>query len=168
MAKRKTQKAVAEEQSSTAAPALDQALQNNELVAEAAIDLLIDKPEETVAPKKEVKKSNEDVIADVVVLNSSYSPICISDGKHISVTIAPKEMKRIPHADFRELMKQKMVRAWFDKGVLSSNGGNGDVSAHEAEVPVELKGDVVSRDGENSVSAGVKKFEKDRSITINL
>ena len=188
MAEKKNTQATAEK-NSAAAPAQKEALKNNELVAEAAIDVLIDVPEvddtpeapkeetkETEAPKEETKETEapktakEDVVAtaDVIVINTSLNPICLSDGKRISVQIAPKEFKRIDRETYRELMQQNMVRIWFDKGILTSNGDAGETEVHGAEAPEELSQPVISRDGGNSVSAEVTKFEKAKSIKIDL
>ena len=178
MAEKKNTQATAEK-NSAAAPAKDEALKNNELVAEAAIDVLIDVPEvddTPEAPKKEPKETEapkpakEDVVAtaDVIVINTSLNPICLSDGKRSSVQIAPKEFKRIDRETYRELMQQKMVRIWFDKGILTSNGDAGETDVHGAEAPEELSQPVISRDGGNSVSAEVTKFEKAKSIKIDL
>ena len=178
MAEKKNTQATAEK-NSAAAPAQKEALKNNELVAEAAIDVLIDVPEvddTPEAPKEETKETEapktakEDVVAtaDVIVINTSLNPICLSDGKRISVQIAPKEFKRIDRETYRELMQQKMVRIWFDKGILTSNGDAGETEVHGAEAPEELSQPVISRDGGNSVSAEVTKFEKAKSIKIDL
>lgn len=178
MAEKKNTQATAEK-NSAAAPAQKEELKNNELVAEAAIDVLIDVPEvddTPEAPKEETKETEapkpakEDVVAtaDVIVINTSLNPICLSDGKRISVQIAPKEFKRIDRETYRELMQQKMVRIWFDKGILTSNGDAGETEVHGAEAPEELSQPVISRDGGNSVSAEVTKFEKAKSIKIDL
>lgn len=178
MAEKKNKQATAEK-NSAAAPAQKEELKNNELVAEAAIDVLIDVPEvddTPEAPKEEPKETEapkpakEDVVAtaDVIVINTSLNPICLSDGKRISVQIAPKEFKRIDRETYRELMQQKMVRIWFDKGILTSNGDAGETEVHGAEAPEELSQPVISRDGGNSVSAEVTKFEKAKSIKIDL
>ena len=178
MAEKKNKQATAEK-NSAAAPAQKEALKNNELVAEAAIDVLIDVPEvddTREAPKEEPKETEapkpakEDVVAtaDVIVINTSLNPICLSDGKRISVQIAPKEFKRIDRETYRELMQQKMVRVWFDKGILTSNGDAGETEVHGAEAPEELSQPVISRDGGNSVSAEVNKIKKAKSIKIDL
>ena len=183
MAKRKSA-GVAAGTNSAVAPNQNEAVNNEELVANGGIDILIDTPadvqEETEtqpeAPKEEPKAkedpkpAKEDVVAtaDVIIVNTSQNPICLSDGKNISVQIAPKEFKRISRAAYRELMQQKMVRIWFDKGILTSNGDANETDIHGAEAPEELSQPVTSRDGGNSVSAEVTKFEKAKSIKIEL
>lgn len=176
MAKRKSA-GVAAGTNSAVAPNQNEAVNNEELVANGGIDILIDTPEDVQeetetqpeAPKEE-PKAKEDVVAtaDVIIVNTSQNPICLSDGKKISVQIAPKEFKRISRAAYRELMQQKMVRIWFDKGILTSNGDANETDIHGAEAPEELSQPVTSRDGGNSVSAEVTKFEKAKSIKIEL
>lgn len=194
----KKQNATAKVEEPTSTEALKEALDNEELVAEAAIDILTEEEpteeisedapaseepaektpaEETPAeePKEEApeekpeepKASKADAIAtaDVIVINTSYNPICLQGPlKGQSVQIAPKEMKRVPRALYRELMKQKIVRAWFDKGVLTSNADANEEDANEAVAPKELSTPVT----QNGSTAELKKFQKDGTFKIEL
>ncbi len=148
------------------APTLEEAVKNDELVAEAAINMIV--PEE---PKEEPKaKPNASFSSYVTVINTSYNPICLTTWEkgHRSVTIAPKEFKQISRDDYRDFMKNKIVRAWFDKGILTSNADANETDANEAKAPEELKNPVERTDGVSTVTATVKKFKKDSPITINL
>lgn len=161
-----TKKAPAKVNASAGAPTVEEAINNNELVAEAAINLIVPTDVETPAPKaKEIVVS-----ADVVVINTSYNPICLTTWEkgHRSITIAPKEFKRIPRDQYREFLKNKMVRTWFDKGVLTTRDTAEEASANEAEAPEELLSPVERTDGQSSVSATVRKFQKDSPIKIQL
>lgn len=161
-----TKKAPAKAKATAGAPTAEEAIKNNELVAEAAINFIVPTDVETPAPKaKEIVVS-----ADVVVINTSYNPICLTTWErgNKSITIAPKELKKIPRDLYRDLIKNKMIRTWFDKGILATNEGAEETSANEAEVPVELMNPVERTDGQSSVSATVKKFQKDSPIKIQL
>jgi len=184
----KKQNATAKVEEPTSTEALKEALDNEELVAEAAIDILTEEePTEEIsedapaseepaeetkeeAPEEkpeEPKASKADVIAtsDVIVINTSYNPICLQGPlKGQTVQIAPKEMKRVPRALYRELMKQKIVRAWFDKGVLTSNADANEEDANEAVAPKELSTPVT----QNGSTAELKKFQKDGTFKIEL
>ena len=198
MSKKKEVAAKVEDNTST--EALNEALENNELVAEAAIDILTDevpaedevteeapteevveektedetKEEEVKAaeapkeePKEDPKPSKEDVVAtaDVLVVNTSFNPICLQGNeKGQSVTLAPKEIKRVPRALYRVLMQQKAVRAWFDKGVLTSKADADEVEASDAVAPAELTAPVTR----NASTAEVKKFEKDGTFKLEI
>lgn len=160
-----TKKAPAKVNASAGAPTVEEAINNNELVAEAAINFIVPTDVEPTISKKE-----RVVSADVVVINTSYNPICLTTWErgNKSITIAPKELKRIPRDLYRDLIKNKMIRTWFDKGILATKEGAEETSANEAEVPVELMNPVERTDGQSSVSATVKKFQKDSPIKIQL
>lgn len=174
MSKKKEVAAKVEDNTST--EALNEALENNELVAEAAIDILTDEvpAEDEVTeeapkeePKEDPKPSKEDVVAtaDVLVVNTSFNPICLQGNeKGQSVTLAPKEIKRVPRALYRVLMQQKAVRAWFDKGVLTSKADADEVEASDAVAPAELTAPVTR----NASTAEVKKFEKDGTFKLEI
>lgn len=160
-----TKKAPAKVNASAGAPTVEEAINNNELVAEAAINLIVPTDVEPTISKKE-----RVISADVVVINTSYNPICLTTWEkgHRSITIAPKEFKRIPRDQYREFLKNKMVRTWFDKGVLTTRDTAEEASANEAEAPEELLSPVERTDGQSSVSATVRKFQKDSPIKIQL
>mgnify|MGYP003309494725 CR=1 FL=1 len=134
----------------------------NELVAEASIDATIEKP------KKEAPKAKE-FSSKVTVLNTSYNEILLNPGKaELSVRIAPKEIKTIDRDLYRELMKNQVIRNWFDKGILATKKDADEVSVHEAKVPENLKNPVERTDSVSTVSASVTKFEKDGTVNIQL
>lgn len=134
----------------------------NELVVEASIDATIEKP------KKEAPKAKE-VSSKVTVLNTSYNEILLNTGKaELSVRIAPKEIKTIDRDLYRELMKNQVIRNWFDKGILATKKDADEVSVHEAKVPEKLKNPVERTDSVSTVSASVTKFEKDGTVNIQL
>ena len=193
-------KATAKVEDKTSAEALDKALENDELVAEAAIDILTDdvpaedevteeapteevveektedetkedeeKSEETPVeePKEDPKPSKEDIVAtaDVLVVNTSFNTICLQGAeKGQTVSLAPKEIKRIPRALYRVLMQQKAIRVWFDKGVLTSKENADEVEASDAVAPAELTAPVTR----NGSTAEVKKFEKEGTFKLEI
>lgn len=169
-------KATAKVEDKTSAEALDKALENDELVAEAAINILTDDEvsvEEVVEespkdePKEEPQTSREDIVAtaDVLVVNTSFNTICLQGAeKGQTVSLAPKEIKRIPRALYRVLMQQKAIRVWFDKGVLTSKENADEVEASDAVAPAELTAPVTR----NGSTAEVKKFEKDGTFKLEI
>ena len=166
------------------------AVTDAELVNEAGINITVEPETETKeedtrcqpATKEEIEKlppemratnqapaRNVQTASDyTVVLNTSLNPILLH-GEHEGETllIAPKEIKSVSRALLRELLKNKVVRYWFDKGILTSNQDANETSANEAEAPAHLSQPVERHDGAN-VSASVTKFEKQGSVTINL
>lgn len=181
----------------------NEAVENNELVNEAGIDITVNpdntqndeadnvkaapatedeltklpsemrgEAPETVTPepvKKEVPAQNiQSASSTTLVLNTSQNNILLTGGTpEESVLIAPKELKSIKRELLRKLLRNKVVRYWFDKGILTSNEDANEVSAHDAVAPEYLKNPVERHDGAN-VSASVTKFEKQGSVTINL
>lgn len=176
-----------------------QAIENNEMVNEAGIDITInpdntqndeadnvkDAPAtedeltklpsemrgeapETVTPEPEPIK-NELAGSDyTVILNTSLNPILLQgENEKDKILIAPKEIKSVSRYLLRELLKSKVVRYWFDKGILTTNQDANETSANEAKAPAHLSQPVERHDGAN-VSASVTKFEKQGSVTINL
>lgn len=122
--------------------------------------------EETPAPEKEPEQYVE---STVVLTNCTQNTICITTGTPgISITVAPREIKRVSRSDLRELMKQEMVRRYFDKGLLSSNLEADEQSTSEAVVPDDLKGPVERHEDGSTVTATVKKFEKQGTVSIDL
>lgn len=137
----------------------------DELVAQASINATI---EEEIPAKVEKPKARE-VSSFVTVLNTSFNEILLNTGVVGEfVRIAPKEMKRIERSTYRDLMKNQVVRNWFDKGILSSSEDANETSVHEAEVPENLKGAVEKTDSVSTVSASVTKFEKEGTVQIKL
>lgn len=166
------------------------AVTDAELVNEAGINITVE-PETEIqgedtrcqpATKEEIEKlppemratnqapaRNVQTASDyTVILNTSLNPILLQ-GQHEGETllIAPKEIKSVSRALLRELLKSKVVRYWFDKGILTTNQDANETSANEAEAPAHLSQPVERHDGAN-VSASVTKFEKQGSVTINL
>lgn len=130
---------------------------------------------ETVQPEPQMRATNQAPARNVqtasdytVILNTSLNPILLQ-GQHEGETllISPKEIKSVNRALLRELLKSKVVRYWFDKGILTSNQDANETSANEAQAPAHLSQPVERHDGAN-VSASVTKFEQQGSVTINL
>jgi hypothetical protein len=180
-----------------------QAVENNEMVNEAGIDITVTPdinsitqndeadnekaaPEtedeitklpsemrgeapETVTPEEPEPIKNELTGSDyTVILNTSLNPILLQgENEKDKILIAPKEIKSISRYLLRELLKSKVVRYWFDKGILTTNQDANETSANEAEAPAHLSEPVERHDGAN-ISASVTKFEKQGSVTINL
>ena len=165
-----------------------QAVENNEMVNEAGIDITVtpdnaqndeadnekaapataDEPE-TVTPEEPEPIKNELAGSDyTIILNTSLNPILLQgENEKDKILIAPKEIKSISRYLLRELLKSKVVRYWFDKGILTTNQDANETSANEAEAPAHLSQPVERHDGAN-ISASVTKFEKQGSVTINL
>ena len=104
----------------------------------------------------------------VVLTNCTQNTICITDGLSHSITIAPREIKTVERDKLKELMSQEMVRRYFDKGLLTSTLDADEKSASDAEAPAELKNAVERHQDGSTVSAEVKKFEKQGTVSINL
>lgn len=143
---------------------MDESTQNVELVNEAGIDIEV--KETKPMPKKVAPKGF--VSSEVVVINTSQNPILLSgDEKGMNILIAPKEIKKINRTMLKTLMQNKIVRYWFDKGILTSNMDANETSAHEAETPEYLCQPVERHEGAN-VSASVTKFQKAENVSITL
>lgn len=122
-------------------------------------------PEKVITdPVQNIQKASD----YAVIMNTSLNPILLK-GEHEGeiLLIAPKEIKSVSRTLLRSMMKSKIVRYWFDKGVLTTNRDANETSANEAEAPAHLSQPVERHDGAN-VSATVTKFEKQGSVTINL
>lgn len=122
-------------------------------------------PEKVIPdPVQNIQKASD----YAVIMNTSLNPILLK-GEHEGETllIAPKEIKSVSRTLLRSMMKSKIVRYWFDKGILTTNQDANETSANEAVAPVHLSQPVERHDGAN-VSATVTKFEKQGSVTINL
>lgn len=143
-----------------------EAVKSNELVAEASIDFSIEpKPAEK---KPEPKKAPVELSSEVVVVNTSQNAILLSgQEENERILIEPREIKKVNRYLLRSLMKNKIVRYWFDKGVLTSNMDANETSANEAKAPEHLTAPVERHDGAN-ISASVTKFQKEGNVTINL
>lgn len=143
----------------------------DELVAEASIEATLEEKSEEVKeePKKTAPKSSENYSSTITVMNTCYNEIYLNGGKpELSVRIAPKEVKTISRALYRELMKVQVIRNWFDKGILATSRDANETSAHEAKTPENLKNPVERTDAVSTVSASVTKFKKEGSVQINL
>ena len=144
----------------------------DELVAEAGIDVEIEKPEteeEPKAPEATAPAPEAPVSSETVIINTSYNEILLNTGlPGASVRIAPKEIKSVSRELLRELLKNKIVRRWFDKGILTSNRDANETDANEAETPAYLKAPVERTDSVSTISAKVTKFKKDGNVQIKL
>lgn len=149
---------------------------DNETAAPATEDELTKLPSEmrgeapeTVKPEEPEPIKNELTGSDyTIILNTSLNPILLQgENEKDKILIAPKEIKSISRYLLRELLKSKVVRYWFDKGILTTNQDANETSANEAEAPAHLSQPVERHDGAN-ISASVTKFEKQGSVTINL
>lgn len=118
--------------------------------------------------KEEVKPSaaGGSYSSTVVLTNTTFNTLYLT-GLGVAITVAPREIKTVKKDDLKVLLKNQVIRNWFDKGILTSNLDADYQSAHEAEVPEDLKGPVEKHDGVN-ISASVKKFVADTPVNINL
>ena len=104
-----------------------------------------------------------------VLINNSQNFICLADGPEKQLTLAPREIKKVSKDLIKELLKNPMVRRFFDKGVVSHNTKDEKrVSAHEAVAPERLSQAVERYESGNNVVAEVKKFQKEGALNINL
>lgn len=155
-------------------PTEDQATKDSELVMEAKINLTEDKPSEDVkpTPAEEDKPAPKDTIArsTAVLMNRSNNYICLYATNEIQLTLAPREIRKVDKDLLKELLKNPMVRRFFDKGVVSHDADEDAkvISAHDAVAPVNLTEAVERHEGGNNIVAEVKKFEKDGSFNIDL
>lgn len=148
-----------------------EAVENTELVMEAGINI---KAEDANAkhdnrPAKKAPAQNiQTASSTTMIINTSQNPILLSgDEKEECIYIAPKEIKRVNRNLLKKLLQNKVVRYWFDKGILTGNADANETTANEAEAPEYLSQPVERHDGAN-ISASVTKFEKQGSVTINL
>lgn len=136
---------------------------SNELVMEAKIEA---KVEESA---KESAKENVAISSTVTLINTSYNEILLDTGiRGASVRIAPKEIKQVSRELVRKLLQNKMIRRWFDKGVITSNIDANETDLNEATAPESLKGPVERTDSVSTISAKVTKFKKDGNVKIEL
>lgn len=118
-------------------------------------------------PKKNAEKTYTG--STCVLTNTSMNTICLFNGdKFNSITVAPREIKRVDRETLRSLLKNEMVKRFFDKGILTHNLDAADVSAHDAIVPEELKNPVERHEGGQNVKAEVKTYRKEGTISLDL
>lgn len=104
----------------------------------------------------------------VVLTNTSQNRLSLR-AHGIEINLEPREIKRdVRRDDLRELLKNKIIQNWFDKGVLSSNIDAEEKTVHEAKAPTALTEAVERHDNGMNISASVKKFEAAGSVDINL
>lgn len=156
----------------------EEAVKKEELVMEAGIEATIE-PEET--PEEEVAEEAkpEEVPAPApkeapvesfttVIINTSQNPILLKgERKEQNILLAPREIKSIRKDLLRELLRNKVVRYWFDKGIITSNEDANETSANEAVAPEYLSQPIERHNGAD-VKASVTKFQKEGSVSINL
>ena len=153
--------------------------QGDELVAEAAIDIVAEEADEVPAEEEvkepepeEVEKTPAEeapVSSETVIINTSYNEILLNTGRPgASIRIAPKEIKSVSRALLRELLQNKIVRRWFDKGILTSNQDANEADVNEAVAPEHLRAPVERTDSVSTISASVTKFKKDGNVQIKL
>lgn len=134
----------------------------DELVMEAKIEAKKEEPKPT-------KKADEKYSSTCVLTNTSQNKICLQNGENApTIEIAPREIKSVPRDALRELLKNEMVKRFFDKGILTSTLDADSVSAHDAVVPENLKNPVERHEDGQNVKAEVKKFNADGTVKIEL
>lgn len=141
---------------------------DKELVMEAKISKKAKPSKKT--EKTEKQKTDKTYSASTcVITNTSMNSICLFNGdKFATITVAPREIKTVEREKLKELLKNEMVRRLFDKGILTHNLDAGDVSAHDAAVPEELKNPVERHEGGQNVKAEVKTYRKEGTINLDL
>ena len=146
-------------------------------VAEAPAEVQVSVPEpdkelvmeaEVKLPKS-IKKAPEYIPSTYVVLTNTSQNRLSLQAQGIVINLEPREIKRdVRREDLRELLKNKVIQNWFDKGILSSNIDADEKSVHEAVAPDNLTNAVERHDNGMNISASVKKFEAAGSVDINL
>lgn len=133
-----------------------------------------------VQTAEQAKKDNELVMSATIkekavksttmLMNKSQNYVCLYASPELQFTLAPREIKSIDKDLLKELLKNPMVRRFFDKGIVSGNLEEDSkvISAHDAETPEVLKQAVERHDGGNNIVAEVKKFEREGSLNIDL
>ena len=120
-----------------------------------------------IEPKTE--KKEKAYSSTCVITNTSQNAICLYNGStEDSITVAPREIKTVSKDKLRALMQNKMICRFFDKGILTSTLDSDEVSAHDAEIPEELKNPVERHEDGQNVKAEVKKFKREGSVNIDL
>ena len=116
-----------------------------------------------------LKKAPEYIPSTYVVLtNTSQNRLSLVSG-NIRIDIEPREIKRnVRRDELKELLKNKIIQNWFDKGILSSNLDAEEKSAHEAVAPTNLTNAVERHDNGMNITASVKKFEPAGTVDISL
>lgn len=105
-----------------------------------------------------------------VLINRSQNYVCLYGNPEQQITLAPREIKQVDKDLVKELLKNPMVRRFFDKGVVSHNiKDESTVTAHGAvTTPKQLTNPVSRFESGNNVVAEVKKFRQDGSLNLNL
>ena len=143
---------------------------DKELVMEAKISAKGKKATKQKTPEKPKNKTEKTYSASTcIITNTSMNSICLFNGdKFATITVAPREIKTVERAKLKELLKNDMVRRFFDKGILTHNLDAADVSAHDAVVPEELKNPVERHEDGQNVKAEVKTYRKEGTISLDL
>lgn len=171
--KTKTENSVVETQATEISAEVTVPTNDKELVMEAKISAKDKKGSKAKDNKKanEPKKNAEKTYtgSTCVLTNTSMNTICLFNGdKFSSITVEPREIKRVDRETLRNLLKNEMVKRFFDKGILTHNLDAADVSAHDAIVPEELKNPVERHEGGQNVKAEVKTYRKEGTISLDL
>lgn len=148
---------------------------------EVKTDAVITEKTETSAEVEVAKASNELVMQAKIKSAPQYIPstyVCLTNtsqnrislvGDGVRIDLEPREIKTdVRREDLKQLLKNKVIQNWFDKGILSSNLEADDTSAHEAVAPKNLTEAVERHDNGMNIEASVKKFESAGTVDINL
>lgn len=143
---------------------------NKELVMEAKISKKAKPSKKTEKTEKPKQKTDKTYSASTcIITNTSMNTICLFNGDKLkAITVAPREIKTVERENLRELLKNEMVKRFFDKGILTHTLDAADVSAHDAVVPEELKNPVERHEGGQNVKAEVKTYRKEGTINLDL
>lgn len=143
--------------------------QNNQVTeteTSAEIDVTVPETDNELVMEASVKEYIPSTY--VILTNTSQNRISLV-ADDIRIDLEPREIKRdVRRSDLQELLKNKVVKKWFDKGILTSNIDADDTSAHEAVAPSNLTSAVERHDNGMNIEASVKKFVADGTVDINL
>ena len=169
---KQTEKSVAETPATALSAEVTVPAKTNELVMEAKVSAKGNKGKKDTKkqPEKPKQKTDKTYSASTcVITNTSMNTICLCNGdKFKSITVEPREIKKVDRELLKSLLKNEMVKRFFDKGVLTHNLDAADVSAHDAVVPEELKNPVERHEDGQNVKAEVKTYRKEGTISLDL
>jgi len=177
MAKRKAKAEVTETVVEEAkAPETNEVVETENVETETSAEVEVNVPESenelvmeaSVIPES-LKKAPEYIPSTYVILTNTSQNRLSLVGEGVKIDIAPREIKRdVKREDLKVLLKNKVIRNWFDKGILSSNMDAESQSPHEAVAPKNLTSAVERHDNGMNIEASVKKFEPAGTVDINL
>jgi len=168
--KNKTKKPVVENKTpTTVQPTSNEKPVENTPVTETPAETIPEEPKQKELVMKTTFKEQTYEKSTCLITNTSMNNICLCDGNAFdAINVAPREIKEVDREQLKRLLKNEMVRRFFDKGILTHTLDAAEVSAHDAVVPENLKNPVERHEGGQNVKAEVKKFDLEGTVKIDL